>query len=138
MLKEQRTFPARFDEIEEICDLVDRAAQIAGFDDSTSYACQLAIGEACENIICHGYKGEDLGEIAVSVCAEAGNLTIEIQDSAPPFDPTTVSTSQNEGEIEDIEGGLGLPIIRKVMDEVQDSQRGSTNRLTLRKRSTSD
>ncbi len=138
MLNEPRIFPGRFDHIEAICDLVDRAAQIAGFDDSTSYACQLAVGEACENIICHGYKGEDRGDIEVTARAEPGELTIELQDSAPPFDPTSVPASEVEIGTEDQVGGLGLPIIYRVMDEVEYSRRGRKNRLTLRKRCTSD
>jgi anti-sigma regulatory factor (Ser/Thr protein kinase) len=59
-------------------------------------------------------------------------------DSAPPFDPTTVPNSKVEERIEDQVGGLGLPIIRRVMDEIEYSRQGDTNRLILRKFSTSD
>ena len=138
MFSEQHAFPGRFEQIEAICDLVDRAAQMAGFDDSTNYACQLAVGEACENIICHGYKDEEHGEIEITVHAEPGELTIELQDSAPSFDPTSMSTPEPEGGIEDKVGGLGLPIIHRVMDEIEYSYRGNRNRLILRKRWTSD
>lgn len=138
MLSEKLSIPARFEDIEAVCDLVDKAARAAGFTDNTSYACQLAAGEACENIICHGYKDQEPGEIEVHVHAEPGELTIEVIDSAPPFDPTTVPDSKVEERIEDQVGGLGLPIIRRVMDEIEYSRQGDSNRLTLRKFSTSD
>ncbi len=138
MLNEHHTFPGRFEQIEAICDLVDQAAQTAGFDESMNYACQLAVGEACENIICHGYKGEERGEIEITLRAKSGELTIELQDSAPPFDPSSMSLPNLEGGIEDQVGGLGLPIIRRVMDEIEYSYRGNRNRLTLRKRCNSD
>lgn len=138
MHSEKITIPARFEEIEAVCDLVDKAAHEAGFSETTSYACQLAAGEACENIICHGYKDEGSGEIEVNVCAKSGELTIELTDTAPPFDPTSVPNSQVEERIEDQVGGLGLPIIRRVMDEIEYSRQGDSNRLTLRKFSTSD
>lgn len=133
MLSEKLSIPARFENIEAVCDLVDKAAREAGFDDNTNYACQLAAGEACENIICHGYEDEGCGEIEVHVRAEPGELTIEVIDSAPPFDPTTVPNQDVEENIEDQVGGLGLPIIRRVMDEIEYSRQGDTNRLILRK-----
>jgi serine/threonine-protein kinase RsbW len=138
MHSENISIPARFEEIEAVCNLVDRAARQAGFTETTNYACQLAAGEACENIICHGYKDESSGEIEVHVRATSGKLTIELSDTAPPFDPTSVPNPAIEERIEDQVGGLGLPIIRRVMDEIEYSRQGDSNRLTLRKLSTSD
>lgn len=138
MLSEKLSIPARFENIEAVCDLVEQAAREAGFDENTNYACQLAAGEACENIICHGYGEEGCGEIEVHVRAEPGELTIEVIDSAPPFDPTTVPNLEIEERIEDQVGGLGLPIIRRVMDEIEYSRQGDSNRLTLRKLRASD
>lgn len=138
MPSEQNIFPGSFEQIEAICELVDRAARQAGFDDSTSYACQLAVGEACENIICHGYQGKEGGEIEVNVHAEPGELTIELQDSSPPFDPTSATDADCQTGIEDQIGGLGIPIMHRVMDDIEYSRQGRKNRLTLRKRCTSD
>jgi serine/threonine-protein kinase RsbW len=138
MHSEKISIPARFEEIEAVCDLVDRAAREAGFTEATNYACQLAAGEACENIICHGYKDEGCGEIEVRVRAQSGELMIDLIDTAPPFDPTSVPPPKIEERIEDQVGGLGLPIIRRVMDEIEYSRQGNSNRLTLRKFSTSD
>ena len=137
MPREQHIFPGSFEHIEAICELVGRAAKDAGFDDSTSYACQLAVGEACENIICHGYQCKEGGDIEVTAHSTPGELTIELEDSAPPFDPTTIAVSECEEQIVDQIGGLGIPIIQRVMDEVKYSRRGRKNRLTLRKRCTS-
>jgi anti-sigma regulatory factor (Ser/Thr protein kinase) len=138
MLSEELSIPARFEEIEVVCDLVDKAARVAGFDENTNYACQLAAGEACENIICHGYKDEGHGVIEVHVRAEPGEMTIEILDTAPPFDPTSIPKSDVEDRVEDQVGGLGLPIIRRVMDEIEYTRQENSNRLILRKFRTSD
>jgi anti-sigma regulatory factor (Ser/Thr protein kinase) len=136
MLREEGQFPARFEHIEAICDLVERAAKVAEFDDHAQYACQLAIGEACENIICHGYKEIEDGRILVKVQASPGELTVELEDNAPPFDPS--KKVKNDCCAEDLEGGLGLPILHKVMDEIEYSRYGDTNHLILRKHSSSD
>ena len=136
MLRKERQFAARYENIEAICDLVEHAAAVAGFDDHILYACQLAVGEACENIVCHGYKGIKDGMIQVKVQASPGELTIELLDNAPPFDPS--KQTKNECRIEDCEGGLGIPILQKVMDEIEYSRQGDTNRLILRKHGSSE
>ncbi len=135
MFREEEKFSARYEHIEAICDLVERAAADAGFDDHAQYACQLAIGEACENIICHGYKEIKDGKIYVKVQASPGELTVELEDTAPPFDPS--KKVKNHCCVEDLEGGLGLPILHKVMDEIEYTREGDTNRLVLRKHNAS-
>lgn len=127
----------RLDQIEVIGRFVDECAISAGFDESTSYACQLAIGEACENIILHGYGGEGTGEIEVIIHTNPGELTIELLDNAPAFDvakrPIENSLSNDDPPI----GGLGLRIIHRVMDQVEYKRDGDLNHLILCKSSTS-
>src|SRR3989304_9986512 len=80
-------FPAFLLESEAIGDFVGEAADEAGFDERTRYACQLAVGEACENIIKHGYGGEGRGNILVTTESSAGEISVELRDTAPPFTP---------------------------------------------------
>ncbi|NIS82132.1 MAG: hypothetical protein GTO14_18420 [Anaerolineales bacterium] len=124
---------SRLDQIERIGQVVDECAQVAGFDDRLSYACQLAVGEACENIIKHGYGMENSGIIEAIIHAKPGKLMIELVDNAPPFnvaqEPNIDSTHPDDPPI----GGLGLRIIHKVMDKVEYHRRGDHNHLKLYK-----
>jgi anti-sigma regulatory factor (Ser/Thr protein kinase) len=128
------TIPGRLDQIEAACDCVEAGAQEAGFDEPTSYACQLAVAEACENIVKHGYGSGQPGEICVEVVASLGQLTIRLEDSGPPFNaarrPKEPECDQNDPPV----GGLGLVIIHRVMDRVTYLRRSGVNRLTMRKR----
>jgi anti-sigma regulatory factor (Ser/Thr protein kinase) len=131
----QLSVSGRLDKIEVVGSIVDECAQSAGFDERTNYACQLAVGEACENIILHGYGEEGAGTIEVIVHAKPGELTIELWDSAPPFnvakEPQPVPCTPEDPPI----GGLGLKIIHKVMDKVEYKRRGNRNCLRLCKSS---
>src|SRR4030042_2081988 len=80
------TIPGRLDQIEAACDCVAAGARAAGCDDSTSYACQLAVAEACENIVKHGYGALEPGEIRVAVTDSPGELVVRLEDSGPPLD----------------------------------------------------
>lgn len=115
---------------------VEEYAKHAGFDPRTGYACQLAVGEACENIIIHGYGGESEGPITLTVTAEEGNLSIELCDTAPPFNPAQKPADRKFDLDDPPVGGLGLVIIHKVMDSVRYTRTSTQNCLYLTKRVT--
>jgi serine/threonine-protein kinase RsbW len=134
--KETRTFPAEYDSLAAIDQFVADAARCAGFDRCTVYQVQLAVDEACSNIIEHAYGGEGPGVIECSHRVEDGNLTVVLRDYGDPFDPESVPEPDIEADLEErTGGGLGLFFIRRIMDEVTfdfDSEVG--NVLTLVKR----
>jgi serine/threonine-protein kinase RsbW len=133
MAKKELSVPAFHVNIEKVCDAAGEAAEQAGFNDKTAYACQLAIGEACENVINHGYGEEGNGDIVLVAKISPGNLILELCDSAPPFNPA-VSPDDSEQEREDPPiGGLGLLIIHRVMDKVTYRREGDRNYLELHK-----
>ena len=124
----------RFDQIAVISDLVERCALEAGFEESDRYAIQLAVCEAIENTIIHGYQGESPNLIEARVYTDPGEVRIELWDEAPPFntahEPEEIDWSEDDPPV----GGLGLMIIHKVMDEISYTRNGERNWLTMLKR----
>lgn len=127
------TVPACHKDIENLCNLTGKAAIDAGFSERTIYSCQLAIGEACENIINHGYKQEGIGEIELTAVSSPGILKLVLRDSAPPFNPAIEPGPPNWQEEDPPVGGLGLVIIHRVMDEVAYRRAKNHNILELQK-----
>ena len=125
--------PANHNKIEDLCDLTGKAAANAGFSERTAYACQLAIGEACENIINHGYKEEGIGEIELTAETSPGKLKLVLRDSAPPFNPAIEPGLPHWQEEDPPVGGLGLFIIHRVMDQIIYKRSGASNILELHK-----
>ena len=115
-----------------VCQFVGASAAATGFDERTSHACQLAVCEAVENVIQHGYQGE-AGEINVTVETTPGALTVEIADRAPAFDPTRYPVDPGAPVHESRVGGRGILMIRRVMDEISYERRGPQNVLRLTK-----
>ncbi len=131
--------PARYERIRQICAFVVEAAEVAGLDEMAIFNCQIAVDEACTNIIEHGYGGEDKGRIEVACAAEPGQLTIDIRDQAQPFDLGAVPEPElNKALEETTVGGLGIYFMRKMMDEVSFSRTDGANRLVLVKRRTQE
>jgi len=58
-----KKFPGKYSNLEKISDFVAKNAQSAGLNEQDVYSVQLAVDEACANIIEHGYEGENKGDI---------------------------------------------------------------------------
>lgn len=129
-------FLANFQNLDSIRDFVGREAERAGFSGKEVYAVQLAVDEACSNVIEHAYEGIPDGKIEIGCEVENGQITIVIHDHGKEFDITKVrqpNLSKNLSERE--VGGLGVFLIYKLMDEVHfSSSKKAGNTLTMKKR----
>jgi serine/threonine-protein kinase RsbW len=134
---EQTTsFPGRFDSLAAIGEYVTRAAEAAGLDARSVEGVELAVDEACSNIIEHAYGGEGRGDIEVTYRIDGDGLTVLLRDYGQPFDPDSVPEPDLQAPLEDRDaGGLGLHFIRQLMDQVRfEFTAGSGNVLTMVKR----
>lgn len=109
-----------------------RLAEIAkgvGFGGQDLYQIELAVDEACANVVEHAYSGEEQGEMEVSCYLEGRMFIVRVRDWGTGFDPNTVEEPDVNAPLEDRDlGGLGLFLVQQVMDEVRfsfDPQRGS-------------
>lgn len=97
----------------------------------------LAVDEAVANIIQHGYAGRDDGKIEVQIDADDKRFTIRVIDSGISYDTARGADANKDLDMKahvnaGSKRGLGLFIMRKVMDEVRyDSKEGQQNVLTL-------
>jgi anti-sigma regulatory factor (Ser/Thr protein kinase) len=131
MVEKRMKVNGHLDQIERIGRLIQDAAQDAGFDEMESYACELAVCEACENIILHGYGDDTIGEIEVAVHTEPDKITIDLWDDAPPFDPANSPDKRDWSTDNPPVGGLGLVIMHKVMDDVEYRRMEGRNQLRM-------
>jgi serine/threonine-protein kinase RsbW len=127
--------PGRYDCLAQIAQFIEQTGAEAGLDTVAICRCQLAVDEACTNIIEHGYQGEDLGPIEIACAAGTGELVITISDQAKPFDAEAVPEPTLGESLEELKiGGLGLYFKRQVMDTVEFSRANGGNKLVLVKR----
>ena len=131
------TVPGRFESLAQIVEFVSAAIRDAGWDEDEVFRVQVAVDEACSNVIEHAYGLEVTGNVRLTCCIQnQGDLVITIHDNGRPFDPATVPEPPIGADLGNLpEGGLGLYFMRKLMDEVTfrfDSTDG--NMLTMVKR----
>jgi len=131
-----RTFSGRYKNLAKIGEFVSGVAQNAGFDAAQVYSLQLAVDEACTNIIEHGYGGEGRGKIVCACDTSEYGLTITLKDWGRNFDPDGVPEPNYDVPLEKLQKrGAGLYLMNKIMDRVQyqfDKKKG--NQLTMFKK----
>jgi anti-sigma regulatory factor (Ser/Thr protein kinase) len=116
-------------------EFVARIGTDLGLDADVIYDLQLAVDEACANVINHGYGGQ-AGRLDVTVDPVREGVQVVVRDWAGAFDPHAVPTPDAEAPLEERRlGGLGLFLMRKVMDDVSfafDAEKGNTLRMVKR------
>jgi anti-sigma regulatory factor (Ser/Thr protein kinase) len=118
-------------------ELVNRLARSVGFAESQSSQVALAVDEALANVIRHGYEGRSNARIWVklwmlSPTSDGPGLRVVVEDLARQVDPALIKSR----DLDDIRpGGLGVHIIREVMDSVVYEKRDPLGmRLIMEKR----
>jgi anti-sigma regulatory factor (Ser/Thr protein kinase) len=129
-------FDANFDNLDEIREFVAEAARRVGFSDKEIYAIQLAADEASSNIIEHAYAGVTGGKLEIDLNTSDNKLKIIMRDHGKPFDPSSVPEPNVKADLSERKiGGLGMYLMRKLMDEVSyESSPETGNILTMIKR----
>jgi serine/threonine-protein kinase RsbW len=127
------TISGQFSGLEKIRKFVSKFADQAGMNEDDVYAIQLAVDEACSNIIEHAYGGEDLGNIECTCSVEGDSIKIVLRDFGDPFDPDLVPPMEKDVPLQKIKPrGAGIYLMKNLMDEVHfEFNKISGNKLTM-------
>jgi serine/threonine-protein kinase RsbW len=129
------TFPARFEYLDEIRDLVAEIARGGGFSEKTIYSLQLAADEAASNIIEHAYEGMSDAALYITCDMQVDQIVITMRDTGRSFNPTSVKEPNLKADLTERQiGGLGVYLMKKLMDSVHYESSKSGNLLTMTKR----
>ena len=126
-------FPGLYSSLESISGFARDACQAAGLTDTACYAVELAVDEACSNIIDHAYGAEGLGDIEITSLIDEQGLTIVLRDFGKPFDPSKVRKPRLKVPLNQVDSsGLGVFLMHRMMDEVHyEFTRSNGNILTM-------
>ena len=127
----EKTFAASMDTIPDIVGFVSETASAMGVHPKRVMHLELAVEEAAVNICSYAYKIPP-GEVTIRISRETEVVRIELVDAGVPFDPLAADAPDIRSELENREvGGLGIFLIRRMLDEVHYSRSGDRNILSL-------
>jgi anti-sigma regulatory factor (Ser/Thr protein kinase) len=122
----------------DLAGLAQLAERVEGFGTAQNLpasvvnALNVVLDEAVSNAINHGYDAGVRGEIAVRLRRAPDGVLLEVEDDGRPFDPLQVPPPDLTLSLERRPiGGLGIHLIRNLMDEVSYARVGGRNVLKM-------
>ena len=128
--------PSSTENLALIREFVSSTALQAGFDEKEVAKLELAVDEACANVIEHAYGHDVNKEVIVRAKLDDEEFAIDIEDTGKGFDPASVNQEELEQLISKRKtGGLGMRLMKTLMDEVHyEIEPGKKNALHMSKR----
>ena len=133
-LQRSLTLPNDINTIPQLNEFIDTVCEELEIDMALAMSLNLAMEEAVVNVMDYAYPAGTEGEVNIEAIADQTQLHFIISDSGKPFDPTAkeevdTTLSAEERPI----GGLGIHLIRQLMDNISYERKDDKNILRLSK-----
>ena len=126
---------SQLSELTRLSDFLDDLAEAWGLSEDFLHGVHVALDEVVSNTIRHGYDDSAHHRIRILVELAGSELVMRVEDDAAEFNPLTVPEPDLTVPLKDrAVGGLGIFLVRKLMDSVSYERRGERNILTLSKK----
>ena len=130
----QFTLKNRIAEIAKLGERLDEFAAVHQLTPSFLHDLNLALEEAVTNIISHGYSDDREHEILVRIRVQSGEVIAEVEDDARAFNPLTAPEADVTAPLDErTAGGLGVHLMRKLMDGIEYQRLENGNLLIMKK-----
>jgi sigma-B regulation protein RsbU (phosphoserine phosphatase) len=120
-------------EIERLTRIADDFGRRHHIDAEALHHLKVALDEILTNIISYGYADDGEHSIITRLSLEQGQLTVQVEDDGKPFNPLDVPEPDTNQSLEERPiGGLGIYLMRKLMDEVEYRRQNDKNILVIK------
>ena len=134
IMKRELTIKNQEQELARVSEFMESVCEELELDMHQSMKLQLVIEEMMANVIFYAYPEGTSADITLTVESDGQELTFVLSDSGKPFDPTAKEDADTEINPMDREqGGMGILIVKNIMNEVSYQRLGEENRLTMKK-----
>lgn len=123
------------EQLSKLSDFIDSIAEELSIDSSMAMGLNLAIEEAVTNVVMYAYPEGEVGNVVIIANFTEGMLIFTISDNGIPFDPTSKTDADVTLNVEERPiGGLGIFLVKNLMDFVGYERKNGYNILTLKKK----
>ena len=134
-MRKSIVLPNDIKEIPKLSAFVDEVCETVGINPAVTMQINLAIEEAVVNVMNYAYPPETQGDVTIEAVSNDVRIKFSIIDCGKPFDPTVQADVDTTlpANMRPI-GGLGIHLIRQIMDSINYERVDNLNVLTLRKK----
>jgi anti-sigma regulatory factor (Ser/Thr protein kinase) len=113
---------------------LDYFGQVHGLSETLISEVNLCLDELFTNIVSYGFKDDSAHVIKFKINLNGNVLVLKIEDNGMPFNPLIKKESELPANIKNAKiGGLGIHIVKKLMDDIYYQRKRGKNRLTLKR-----
>jgi anti-sigma regulatory factor (Ser/Thr protein kinase) len=124
-------------ELSRMADELQTFASANGLSEGTLFAVTLALEELVTNTIAYGFDDSGAHVITIALHLDGADVHIRVEDDAAAFDPLGRAAPDFDAPLEDRPiGGLGVHLVRTLMDDVRYARIDARNVVSMRKRAT--
>ena len=132
----EKTFDASVDQLDEVLAFVNGQLDALDCPPKIQIQIEVAVEELFVNIACYAYSPDETGDVLVrmSVSGDPAAAEISFFDRGTPYDPLSHSDPDVTLSLDEREpGGLGLLLVKKLMDEVRYCYHDGGNEIVIKK-----
>ncbi len=119
-------------EVEKVNAVFAQFAETYALPGAVRRSVSVALDELLANELSHGLAGRDGGSVSVEVELDQERVTVTITDDGPQFDPFRQAAPDTTLSVDERAiGGLGIHLVRQLMDEVSYERRDEHNVVVL-------
>jgi len=122
----------RIDDLPKLTGMLAQCGERFGIPEPLIHQLELALDEIVTNVISYAYSDDAAHLIRVDVGVQDNEITAVVEDDGVPFNPLERAAPDTAAAIENRAiGGLGIHLVRELMDRVHYDRVGNRNRLTI-------
>ena len=134
-MKRELTFKNEEQELIRVAEFMESVCDELELDMHVAMKLQVAMEEMVTNVIFYAYPEGTSADISLTAESDEKELTFILSDTGKPFDPTAKEDADTETNPMDREqGGMGILIVKNIMNEVTYQRLGDMNLLTMKKK----
>ncbi len=136
MVSHKYSFELKSDlsELETLCQQLNKLGYVTGLSEACITDVNICLDELFTNIVSYGFTDDLEHMIRFTINVDNNVLTLNIEDEGIPFNPLEKKDPEIPADLIDVRiGGLGIHIVRKLMDDISYKRKHGKNKLTMKK-----
>jgi anti-sigma regulatory factor (Ser/Thr protein kinase) len=125
---------SKLSELDTLCQKLESCGAEMALPQKCLLEINLGLDELFTNIISYGFEDDSEHQIKFSLAKDKETLVVRVEDDGKPFNPLEPACAELSDDIDAVDiGGLGIHLIKKMMDEIDYQRVRGKNKLVLKK-----
>ena len=125
---------SQLSELDALCRHLEDCGNVMELPQKCLFQINLGLDELFTNIISYGFEDESEHQIKFSLVKDKETLVVQVEDDGKPFNPLDVASPEVSLDLDEVNiGGMGIHLIKKMMDDIVYQRVEGKNKLVLKK-----